>query len=108
MRSLGRETLAIIGATIALAALILTGTAGVRGEFQTVRDELRAEARTDRESFQSHVFRSRMGAPRDLKDRIGKRLFRNPRMVRDMLGAFVPARWTADIDADTLGIIYVG
>ena len=45
---------------------------------------------------------SRMGAPRDLKDRIGKRLFRNPRMVRDMLGAFVPARWTAGIDADTL------
>ena len=45
---------------------------------------------------------SRMGAPRDLKDRIGKRLFRNPRMVRDMLGAFVPARWTEGIDIDTL------
>ena len=60
MHGLSRETLAIIGATIALAALILTGTAGVRGEFQAVRDELRdvrAEARTDREPFQSHILR---------------------------------------------------
>ena len=57
MRSLSREILTIIDATIALAALILTGTAGVRGEFQAVRDELRTEARTNRESFQSHILR---------------------------------------------------
>lgn len=57
MHGLSRETLSIIGATIALAALILTGTAGVRGEFQAVRGELRAEARTDRESFQSRILR---------------------------------------------------
>ena len=48
MHGLGRETLAIIGATIALAALILTGTPGVRGEFQTV-------ARTDREPLCSRT-----------------------------------------------------
>ena len=43
MHSLSRESLAIIGATVALAALILTSTAGIRGEIQSVRDELRAE-----------------------------------------------------------------
>ena len=61
---LSQETLAIIGATIALAALILTSTAGVRGEIQAVRDEaraerqaIRAEARADREAFQHQVLR---------------------------------------------------
>ena len=60
MSRLSQETLAIIGATIALAALILTSTAGVRGEIQAVRDELRdvrAEARADREVFQGQILR---------------------------------------------------
>ena len=60
MSRLSHETLAILGATIALAALILTSTAGVRGEIQAVRDELRdvrAEARADREVFQSQILR---------------------------------------------------
>ena len=53
MHKLSQETLAIIGATIALAALILTSTAGIRGEIQAVR----AETRADREVFQSHILR---------------------------------------------------
>ena len=82
MSRLSQETLAIIGASITLAALILTSSAGVRGEIQAVRDEirdvraevraevreiraearadrdaLRAEARADRETFQSHILR---------------------------------------------------
>ena len=60
MARISQETLAIIGATIALAALILTSTAGVRSEIQAVRDELRdvrAEARTDREVFQGQILR---------------------------------------------------
>ena len=60
MSRLSQETLAIIGATIALAALILTSTAGVRGEIQAVRDELRdvrAETRADREVFQGQILR---------------------------------------------------
>ena len=42
-----------------------------------------------------------MNAPRDIKDRIAKRLLRHPRMVRDML-AFVPAEWLADVHLDSL------
>ena len=60
MHKLSQETLAIIGATIALAALILTSTAGIRGEIQAVRVEIRdvrIEARADRETFQSHIIR---------------------------------------------------
>ena len=86
MSRLSQETLTIIGASIALAALILTSSAGVRGEIHALRDELRAEirdvraetradrealraeARTDREAlraearanrdmFQSHIIR---------------------------------------------------
>ena len=82
MSGISQETLTIIGATIALAALMLTNTAGVRGEIQALRDELRAEvrgvrteARADRgalraeahadreamraehETFQSHILR---------------------------------------------------
>ena len=75
MSRLSQETLTIIGASIALAALILTSSAGVRGEIQAVRDELqaeirdiraearadrealRAEARADRDMFQSHIIR---------------------------------------------------
>ena len=60
MSRLSQETLAIIGVGVALAALILTSTAGVRGEIQAVRDELRdvrAEARADREVFQDQILR---------------------------------------------------
>ena len=53
MAGISQETLAIIGATIALAALILTSSAGIRGE---IRD-IRAEARADRETFQSQILR---------------------------------------------------
>ena len=62
MSRLSQETLAIIGASIALAALILTSSAGVRGEIQAVRDELRAEirdiraeTRTDREALRAET-----------------------------------------------------
>ena len=51
MSRLSQETLTIIGASIALAALILTSSAGIRGEIRDVR----AEARADREAFQSHM-----------------------------------------------------
>ena len=60
MPRLNQETRAIIGVGIALAALILTSSAGVRGDIQAVRDEIRdvrAEARADREAFQSHILR---------------------------------------------------
>ena len=64
MPRLSQETLTIIGASIALTAVILTSTAGVRGEIRYVRAEaradreaLRAEARADREAFQSHIIR---------------------------------------------------
>ena len=66
-----QETLAIIGVGVALAALILTSIAGVRGEIQAVRDELRVEIqavrtearadreamRADHETFQNHILR---------------------------------------------------
>ena len=68
---LSQETLAIIGVGVALAALILTSIAGVRGEIQAVRDELRVEIqavrtearadreamRADHETFQNHILR---------------------------------------------------
>ena len=64
MARISQETLAIIGATIALAALILTSTAGVRSEIQAVRAEARAdreatraEARADRQAFQEQILR---------------------------------------------------
>lgn len=64
MPRLSQETLAIIGAGIALAALILTSTAGLRTEIQAVRTEMRAEirdirveARADREAFERHIIR---------------------------------------------------
>ena len=53
MPKLSQETLAITGVGIGLAALILTSTAGIRGEIQAVR----VEARADRETFQSHIIR---------------------------------------------------
>ena len=58
MPELSQETLAIISVGIGLAALILTSTAGIRGELRDVRSEIRDirdEARTDRESFQNHT-----------------------------------------------------
>ena len=69
MPRLSQETLTIIGASIALAALILTSSAGIRGEIRDVRTEaradraafqshirdVRAEAHADREAFQSHI-----------------------------------------------------
>ena len=75
MLRLSQETLAILGASIALATLILTSTAGIRAEIQTVRTEirteihavraearadreaLRTEARADRETFERHIIR---------------------------------------------------
>ena len=82
MPKLSQETLAVIGASVGLAALILTSTAGVRAEIQTVRTEiqdvraearadrgalrtearadreaLRAETRADRETFERHIIR---------------------------------------------------
>ena len=53
MPRLSQETLTIIGASIALAALILTSSASIRGEIRDVR----AEVRADREAFQSHIVR---------------------------------------------------
>ena len=58
MPRLNQETLAIIGVGIALAALILTSSAGVRGDIQAVRGEIRdvrAEARTDRETLRAET-----------------------------------------------------
>ena len=71
MSRLSQETLAILGVGVALAALILTDSVGVRGEFQAVRAEIqavqtearadreamRAEARADREAFQEQILR---------------------------------------------------
>lgn len=64
MSRLSQETLAILGVGVALAALILTSIAGVRGEIRDVRDEARAErqamrteAHADREAFQSQILR---------------------------------------------------
>ena len=64
MSRLSQETLAILGVGVALAALILTDSVGVRGEFQAIRAEaradreaMRAEARADREAFQEQILR---------------------------------------------------
>ena len=60
MSRISQETIAIIGATITLAALILTSSAGIRGEIHDIRSDIRdirAEARADRETFQSHILR---------------------------------------------------
>ena len=58
MSRLSQETLAIIGVGVALAALILTSIAGVRGEIQAVRTEIQAvrtEARADREALRAEA-----------------------------------------------------
>jgi len=67
MARLSQETLAIIGATIAVAALILTTITGVRSEIQALRAEIqsvraearadRAEARAARQVFQEQILR---------------------------------------------------
>ena len=57
---LSQETLAIDGVGVALAALILTVSVGVRGLFQAVRAEARADReamRADHETFQNHILR---------------------------------------------------
>jgi len=67
MPRLSQEILAIIGASIAVAALILTTITGVRGEIQALRVEIqavraearadRAEARAARQVFQEQILR---------------------------------------------------
>ena len=75
MAGISQETLATIGVGVALAALILTSIAGVRGEIRAVRAEIRieiqavrtearadreamrAEARADRQAFQEQILR---------------------------------------------------
>ena len=60
MPKLSQETFAIVGASIGLAALILTSTAQIRGEIRDIRAEMRdirAEARADRETFERHIIR---------------------------------------------------
>ena len=57
MSRLSQETLAIIGATIAVAALILTTLTGVRDEARADREAIRAEARADRQVFQEQILR---------------------------------------------------
>ena len=54
MSRLSQETLAIIGVGVALAALILTVSVGVRDELQAVRTEIQAvrdEARAERQAM---------------------------------------------------------
>ena len=51
MFKLSQETIAIVTVGLALAGLIVTGTISIRNEIQTVR----AEARTDRETFEKHT-----------------------------------------------------
>ena len=48
MPKLSQETLTILGASVALAALIFTGIAGLRTEMQTIRTEIRTEIRSVR------------------------------------------------------------
>ena len=58
MSRLSQETLAIIGVGVALAALFITDSIGVRGEFQAVRAEIQAvrtEARADREALRAEA-----------------------------------------------------
>lgn len=64
MSRLNQETIAIIGVGIALGALILTTTGGLRDELRAVRAEarvdreaIRAEARADREAFEEQIIR---------------------------------------------------
>ena len=48
MPKLSQETLTILGASVALAALIFTGIAGLRTEMQAMRTEMRTEIRSVR------------------------------------------------------------
>ena len=57
MSRLSQETLAIIGATIAVAALILTTITGVRDEARADREAMRTEARANRQVFQEQILR---------------------------------------------------
>ena len=53
MSRISQETLTTIGATIALAAVILTSTAGVRDDLRAEIRDVRAEARADREAMRA-------------------------------------------------------
>ena len=55
MPRLNQETLAILGVGVALAALILSSTAGIRGEIQSVRDELRGEIQSVRDELRGEI-----------------------------------------------------
>ena len=75
MSKLNQETIAIIGVGIALGALILTTTGGLRDELRAIRAEasadreairaeghaareaIRAEGRADREAFEEQIIR---------------------------------------------------
>ncbi len=43
-----------------------------------------------------------MNAPRDIKDRVAKRILRHPRMIQDMLSDFVPPAWVEDVRLGSL------
>ena len=103
MSRLSQETLTIIGASIVLAALLLTSTAGVRGEIQAVRDELRGEIRdvrseirdvpaevhSDREALQAEaradraMFRRHVTHPTEQQDILGTRVDGIPDPIGD-------------------------
>ena len=71
MPRLSQETITLIGVGIALGALILTTTGGLREEIQAIR----VEARIDREAFESRMatdreaFESRMATDREASER---------------------------------------
>ena len=55
MPKLSQETLTILGVSVALAALIFTGIAGLRTEMQAMRTEIRTEIRDVRTEAQANV-----------------------------------------------------
>ena len=67
MPRLSQETIAVIGVGVALGALILTTTGGLREEIQAVR----AEAHADREASERRLeaFERRMAADREASER---------------------------------------
>ena len=67
-----------------LAALILTSSAGVRGEIQTVRDELRAEIRDVRDELRTEIRDVRTDARTDREA-----LRAETRMDRDMFQSHI-------------------
>ena len=67
MPRLSQETIAVIGVGVALGALILTTTGGLREEIHAIR----AEARADREASERRLeaFEQRMAADREAFER---------------------------------------